>query len=48
MKTKSDLKLDHIRGECLDQPHCSKCHQIMRPNISMRDDLDFIDRDLNK
>ena len=48
MKTKSDLKLNYIRGECDEQPHCSKCHQVMRPNISMRDDLDWIDRDVSQ
>ena len=48
MRTKNDLKINYIRGECTEQPHCSKCHSIVRPNISMRDDLDWIDRDVNQ
>lgn len=37
------IEMNMIDGEAETPPACSKCHKIMRPNINMRDDLDWME-----
>ena len=40
-----DLVINYIDGTSEDAPTCVKCKRILRPNVNMRDDLDWIEGD---
>ena len=42
MKLTRNIAINIIDGEAEACPQCSKCKNVMRPNINMRDDLDYI------
>ena len=42
VKLTKKIVINMIDGEAESCPQCSKCKSVMRPNIVMRDDLDYI------
>ena len=37
------IESDRIQGLTPKIPHCSECKELLRPNIQLKDDLDFLD-----
>ena len=46
VKLTSDIPIDMIEGVAHTMPRCSKTREIMRTNIGMRDDVDWIEEEL--
>ena len=43
MGLKAKFDLDRIRGISSKIPQCNVCSAVLRPNINMRDDFDWIE-----
>ena len=42
------ISIDYIQGHAFECPKCAKCDSILRPNIQLKNDLDFQEKVLNK
>ena len=37
------FQIDHSSGFMDDVPHCIKCEELMRPNIVLKNDMNFVE-----
>lgn len=46
-QAKNSFMIDRVKGCAQHVPTCTKCGSSLRPNISLRDDLDWIETKVN-
>ena len=42
------FRLDHDKGEATSVPHCSKCKRPVRPNVNLRNDMDWLETEAQR